>query len=104
MNTTNYMNILGAKIKEAQRQLSPQAQRYINDKSNGDLFMGAMSYTYEIEQRYFMNDSDDSDYNLLLNIMHLIDMIIELDDDIMDLDDYYEDESEDVMIEIDDED
>lgn len=104
MNTTNYMNILGNKIKEAQRQLSPQAQRYINDKSNGDLFMGAMSYTYEIEQRYFINDSDDSDYNLLLNIMHLIDMIIELDDDIMDLDDYYEDESEDVMIEIDDED
>ena len=104
MNTNNYMETLGNKIKEAQRQLSPQAQRYINDKSNGDLFMGAMSYTYEIEQRYFMNDSDDSDYNLLLNIMHLIDMIIELDDDIMDLDDYYEDESEDVMIEIDDED
>ena len=104
MNTTNYMNILGNKIKEAHRKLSPQAQRYINDKSNGDLFMGAMSYTYKIEQRYFINDSDDSDYNLLLNIMHLIDMIIELDDDIMDLDDYYEeDESEDVIM-IDDED
>lgn len=102
--SNDYLAVLGNKIKEAQRQLSPQAQRYINDKSNGDLFMGAMSYTYEIEQRYFINDSDDSDYNLLLNIMHLIDMIIELDDDIMDLDDYYEDESEDVMIEIDDED
>lgn len=95
MNTNNYMETLGNKIKEAQRQLSPQAQRYID--SCDDLYMGLMSYTYEIESRYFINDSDDVDYNISLNMMHLIDMMMEFMYD----DDDYEDFSEDVIIEID---
>ena len=95
MNNNNYMEILGAKIKEAQGQLSAQAQRYIDNECDGDIYMGAMSYTYEIEDRYYCNDSDDSDYNLLINIMNLIDMIMELDFD--DYEDFYED----VIIEMD---
>lgn len=88
MNTANYMNILGAKIKEAQGQLSAQAQRYITNECDGDLYMGAMSYTYEIEERYYCNESDDSDYNILMNIMNLIDIIMELD---FENEDFYED-------------
>ena len=93
MNTTNYMNILGAKIEEAQRQLSAEAQRYINN-SGDDLYTSAMDLTFKIEQRYYCNDSDDSDYNILLNIMHLVDLMMEFmfddnDDDFMEfVDDY----------------
>lgn len=96
-NNNNYLQTLGAKIEEAQRQLSSETQRYINN-SGDDLYTSAMDLTFKIEQRYFCNDSDDSDYNLLLNIMHLIDIMMEF---VFDDDSY--DYSEDVIM-IDDED
>lgn len=96
-NNNNYLQTLGAKIEEAQRQLSSEAQRYINN-SGDDLYTSAMDLTFKIEQRYFCNDSDDSDYNILLNIMHLVDLMMEFM-----FDDDYEDYSEDVIM-IDDED
>lgn len=90
----SYMETIEAKIAEAHNQLSTEAQRYINNECDGDIYMGAMSYTYEIEQRYYCNDSDEKDHNLLLNIMRLVDLLYELCDD-------YDDFDEDVYIEID---
>ena len=84
----NYLKTIGNKIQEARGQLSTEAQRYITNECDGDLYMGAMSYTYEIEERYYCNESDDSDYNILMNIMNLIDIIMELD---FEDEDFYED-------------
>lgn len=91
MNTKQYMDILEAKIFEAKGQLSQEAQNYIDNEFDSDLFFGPMAYQSIIENRYYMNDSDEQDWNLCENILHLIDLLMELDDDFI----------EDVMIEID---
>lgn len=94
----DYMEILGAKIEEARGQLSEEAQRFIKNSCD-DLYASAMDLSFKIEKRFFMNPQDEQDYNILLNIMHLIDMLMEFVFD----DDDYEDFSEDVIM-IDDED
>lgn len=94
MNTKQYMDILEAKILETKGQLSSEAQRFIDNDFNGDLFIGPMAYQSIIEQRYFMDGSDDQDWNILENILNLIDLLYDICED-------YEDENEDDIIEID---
>ena len=92
----DYMEILGAKIEEARGQLSEEAQRFIKNSCD-DLYVSAMDLSFKIEKRLFMNPQDEQDYNILLNIMHLIDMLMEFvfnDDD-------FKEFNEDVTIEID---
>ena len=92
----DYTEILGAKIEEARGQLSEEAQRFIKN-SRDDLYSSAMDLSFKIEERFFMNPQDEQDYNILLNIMHLIDMLMEFvfnDDD-------FKEFNEDVIIEID---
>ena len=92
----DYMEILGAKIEEARGQLSEEAQRFFKNSCD-DLYATAMDQSFKIEKRFFMNPQDEQDYNILLNIMHLIDMLMEFVFD----DDDYEEFNEDVIIEID---
>lgn len=73
----NYIETLGAKIEEAKLQLSIDAQKYIKN-NNDDLYTSAMDYIYKIETRFFMNPTDEQDYNLLNSILNLIDLIMEL--------------------------
>lgn len=79
----NYMEIIGVKIEEAKAQLSEEAQNFIKN-SPDDLYVSAMELSFKIEERFFMGPHDEIDYNLLLNIMNLIDLLMEFvfnDDD-----------------------
>lgn len=83
--------IIGNKIEEVKGQLSEEAQRYIKH-ADGDLYSNAMDLIFIIEQRYFINESDELDHKLLNVILQLIDMLFEFiwdsdDDDIIMIDD-----------------
>lgn len=86
--------IIGNKITEVKGQLSQESQEYIKH-APGDLYSNTMDLIFIIEQRFFINESDELDYKLLNVILQLIDMLMEL---ILD-----DDDSDDTIIMIDDE-
>ena len=74
--------IIGNKITEVKGQLSQESQEYIKH-APGDLYSNTMDLIFIIEQRYFINESDELDHKLLNVILELIDMMFEFiwDDD-----------------------
>lgn len=71
---------LEAKILEAKEQLSQEALDYINNNFDYmDAFFGPMTYQSMLEDRYYMNELDEDDYDVLEYILNLLDMIMTLD-------------------------
>ena len=77
---------LEAKILEAKEQLSQEALDCIYNDFDGDMFFGPMAYQSEIEDRWYTNESDEDDYDVLEYILDLLDMIMILEDT---YDDFY---------------
>lgn len=71
---------LEEKILEAEKQLSQEALNYIYNNFDGDMFFGPMAYLSVIEERYFINESDEDDYDVLSHILDLLEIIMRLDE------------------------
>jgi hypothetical protein len=84
-NDTKYyysfpVETLEGKILEAEKQLSQEALNFIYDDFNGDMFFGPMAYLSVIEERYFINESDEDDYDVLNHILDLLEIIMKLEE------------------------
>lgn len=69
ISTMEKIAILSNELAETVEQLSEDVKKYFYDNNS------VSNLITDIEDRFFSNDSDESDYNLLLNIKCLNDLI-----------------------------
>lgn len=75
ISTMEKIAILSNELDDVISQLSENVHKYFNNGDGNDLKTKSNKLIADIEGRFFSNNSDESDYDLLLNVIHLSDLI-----------------------------